>query len=51
MDTNLSPQEMKAACELLTALDIFEIYGVKQFDTVRPYRQTYHEKTREDLRR
>ncbi|MGK0606883.1 hypothetical protein [Enterococcus gilvus] len=34
VDTNLSPQEMKAACELLTALDIFEIDGVKQFDTV-----------------
>ncbi len=34
VDTNLSPQEMKAACELLTSLDIFEIDGVKQFDTV-----------------
>ena len=34
VDTNLTPQEMKAACELLTALDIFEIDGVKQFDTV-----------------
>ena len=34
VDTNLSPQEMKAACELLTSLDIFEIAGVKQFDTV-----------------
>ena len=34
VDTNLTPQEMKAACELLTSLDIFEIDGVKQFDTV-----------------
>ncbi|MGO3791244.1 MAG: hypothetical protein ACTJG1_07190 [Enterococcus gilvus] len=34
VDKNLSPQEMKAACELLTSLDIFEIDGVKQFDTV-----------------
>jgi len=34
VDKNLTPQEMKAACELLTSLDIFEIDGVKQFDTV-----------------
>lgn len=34
VDTSLTPQEMKAACELLTTLDIFEKDGVKLFDSV-----------------
>ncbi|MBU5361641.1 DUF2922 domain-containing protein [Enterococcus raffinosus] len=34
VDTSLSAQEIKEACELLTTLDLFEQDGVKLFDSV-----------------
>lgn len=34
IDTGLSPQEIKDACDLLTTLDIFQENGVKRFDAV-----------------
>ena len=34
VDTNLSAEEIKEACELLTTLDLFEQDGVKLFDSV-----------------
>ena len=34
VDTSLSAEEIKEACELLTTLDIFEQDGVKLFDSV-----------------
>ena len=34
VDTSLSAEEIKEACELLTTLDLFEQDGVKLFDSV-----------------
>lgn len=34
VDTSLTPQEMKDACQLLTSLDLFEKDGIKLFDSI-----------------